>query len=389
MISTLTFYVWILAFISVFVSLFCVIVNSVANQYKKSNPHVKVFPKVTVVIPTWNEEKAIVSTIKCILGLDYPRDKIEIIIVDDKSKDNTVEVVNEFIFKTRVKNVRLIEHEKNKGKAGAVNTALKEARGEFFWVYDADSYASKELLKNLVARFYEKGNDDVGAVVAITMIRNQGNLIEKMQRLEYVMTAFMRKLTGTVTEDFEIAMRLRSRGYRVVMCEKGVFYTRIPNTVKKMWMQRVRWFRGFIYNNLMYRKMILNKQFGLLGLFQIPLEVFVLITVFVSVVIMGINFVKEAVNLAARVFLARSTLFEISSGSTGQFFLGLNWNFIFPFVVVLVTAFYLYVQAHRYVGEKWKFYLPSLLYLFVYPFFRSMQWVHAALLEIFGAKRKW
>ena len=417
MISTLTFYVWILAFISVFVSLFWVIVNSVANQYKKSNPHVKVFPKVTVVIPTWNEEKAIVSTIKCILGLDYPRDKIEIIIVDDKSKDNTVEVVNEFIFKTRVKNVRLIEHEKNKGKAGAVNTALKEARGEFFWVYDADSYASKELLKNLVARFYEKGNDDVGAVVAITMIRNQGNLIEKMQRLEYVMTAFMRKLTGTVntlhitnalslfktgllkkvggfdegnlTEDFEIAMRLRSRGYRVVMCEKGVFYTRIPNTVKKMWMQRVRWFRGFIYNNLMYRKMILNKQFGLLGLFQIPLEVFVLITVFVSVVIMGINFVKEAVNLAARVFLARSTLFEISFGSTGQFFLGLNWKFIFPFVVVLVTAFYLYVQAHRYVGEKWKFYLPSLLYLFVYPFFRSMQWMHAALLEIFGAKRKW
>src|SRR3989338_6054077 len=155
MISTLTFYVWILAFISVFVSLFWVIVNSVANQYKKSNPHVKVFPKVTVVIPTWNEEKAIVSTIKCILGLDYPRDKIEIIIVDDKSKDNTVEVVNEFIFKTRVKNVRLIEHEKNKGKAGAVNTALKEARGEFFWVYDADSYASKELLKNLVARCYD------------------------------------------------------------------------------------------------------------------------------------------------------------------------------------------------------------------------------------------
>src|SRR3989344_1406712 len=348
MISTLTFYVWILAFISVFVSLFWVIVNSVANQYKKSNPHVKVFPKVTVVIPTWNEEKAIVSTIKCILGLDYPRDKIEIIIVDDKSKDNTVEVVNEFIFKTRVKNVRLIEHEKNKGKAGAVNTALKEARGEFFWVYDADSYASKELLKKV------GGFDE-----------------------------------GNLTEDFEIAMRLRSRGYRVVMCEKGVFYTRIPNTVKKMWMQRVRWFRGFIYNNLMYRKMILNKQFGLLGLFQIPLEVFVLITVFVSVVIMGINFVKEAVNLAARVFLARSTLFEISSGSTGQFFLGLNWNFIFPFVVVLVTAFYLYVQAHRYVGEKWKFYLPSLLYLFVYPFFRSMQWVHAALLEIFGAKRKW
>ena len=415
MVSTVTVYLWVLAFISVFVSLFWMIVNSVSKQHKKEIVVLKNFPKVTVAIPVWNEEKSIISTLECILNLDYPLDKLEIIIVDDKSTDNTVGVVKKFISKH--KNILLIEHSKNKGKAGAMNTALSKARGDFFWVYDADSYCSKDLLKNLVSRFYEKNNGDVGAVVSITLIKNQGNVVEKMQRLEYVMTAFIRKLTGTVdtlhitnalslfktqlikklgvfdegnlTEDFEIAMRLRSRGYRIVMCEKGNFYTRIPSTIKKMWMQRVRWFRGFIYNNLKYRRMILNRDFGLLGLFQIPLEVFVLITLFVSVIILGFNFLEEIINLVFRVYIASNTLFDIAPNSTTQLVLGLNWNFIFPFFIVLSTAFYLYLEAHKYVGEKWKFYIPSILYLFVYPFFRSMQWVHAALLESFGAKKKW
>ena len=61
---------------------------------------------------------------------------------------------------------------------------------------------------------------------------------------------------GNLTEDFEIAMKLRYNGYRIVMSEKGSFYTKVPGTIKRMWMQRVRWFRGFIYNNLKYRKMI-------------------------------------------------------------------------------------------------------------------------------------
>ena len=78
-------------------------------------------------------------------------------------------------------------------------------------------------------------------------------------------------------------MRLRYKGYRIVMCENGNFRTDVPNTLKGMWGQRVRWFRGFIFYNIKYRNMLLNKRFGLLGLFQIPLEVFVLLAVFLSV----------------------------------------------------------------------------------------------------------
>lgn len=405
-----------MAFLSVFVSLFWIIVNSALNQHKKKPVVLKKYPLVTVAIPAWNEEKSIVSTLNCILNLDYPSDKLEIIVVDDKSKDNTFLVAKKFISKH--KNIKLLRHAENKGKAGAMNTVLIHAHGEFFWVYDADSYASKDLLKNLVERFYEDGNEKVGAVVAITLIKNQGTWVEKMQRLEYVMAAFMRKLTGStetlhttnalslfrtevikkigrfdegnLTEDFEIAMRMRFNGYNVIMCEKGKFYTRVPDKIGKMWNQRVRWFRGFIYNMLRYKKMAFNRQFGLLGLFQIPLEIFVLLSLFISIALFGYHFIGEAINFLSMIYIMGYNFFDyFALPPFNQFFLELNWRLLFPSIVVLCSAMYLYIQAHRYVGEKWQFYIPSLLYLFVYPLFRSMQWVHAATLEFLRAKRKW
>ena len=416
LLTPFTFYIWSMAFLSVFVSLFWIIVNSVLKMHGKKHAVLKNYPLVTVAIPAWNEEKSIVSTLECILMLDYPKDKLEIIVVDDKSSDNTVPVARKFIAKH--KNIKLLRHAKNKGKAGAMNTAIKHAHGEYFWVYDADSYASKDLLKNLIERFYEEGNENVGAVVAITLIKNQGNWVEKMQRLEYVMTAFMRKLTGSadtlhttnalslfrteaikkisgfdegnLTEDFEIAMRMRFNGYRLIMCEKGNFYTRVPDKIKNMWFQRVRWFRGFIYNTLKYKKMAFNKQFGLLGLFQIPLEIFVLLSLFVSIALFGYHIIGELINILYMVYIMGYNFFDyFTLPSFNQFLLELNWRLLFPSIVVLCSAVYLYIEAHRYVGEKWRFYIPSLLYLLVYPLFRSMQWIHAASLEIFRAKKKW
>ncbi|MBI2107056.1 glycosyltransferase family 2 protein [Candidatus Woesearchaeota archaeon] len=416
MLTPFTFYIWSMAFLSVFVSLFWVIVNSTIKQHGNRLVEIKDYPLVTIAIPAWNEEKSIVSTLECILNLDYPKDKMQIIVIDDNSKDDTFAVTKKFISKN--KNIQLLRHNNNKGKAGAMNTALRYAKGEFFWVYDADSYASKELLKNLVCKFYEEDNEKVGAVVAITLIKNHGNWVEKMQRLEYVMTAFMRKLTGStdtlhttnalslfrtkvirsingfdegnLTEDFEIAMRMRSRGYRIVMCEKGNFYTKVPNKIKNMWLQRVRWFRGFIQNTLKYKKMAFNKQFGLLGLFQIPLEIFVLLTLFFSIALFGYHIFGEIINLVSMIYITGYNFFDyFILPSFNQFLLELNWRLLFPSLVVLCSALYLYIEAHRYVGEKWRFYIPSLLYLFVYPLFRSMQWIHAASLEIFGAKKKW
>jgi len=375
-VTSFTIYVWFMAFVSLFLSFFWMTVNSISKQHKVKQVNLVNYPVVTVAIPAWNEEKSIISTLKCILSLDYPLDKLDIIVVDDKSEDNTSEVVKKF--SSRYENIRLIKHKENKGKAGAINTAIESARGEYLWVYDADSYASRDLLKNLVLRFYEKGNKDVGAVVAITLISNQGGWIEKLQRLEYIMAAFIRKLTGAVdtlhitnalslfkldlikklggfdegnlTEDFEIAMRLRSNGDRIVMCEKGNFQTNVPVKIKPMWMQRVRWFRGFIYNNLKYRKMVMNKRFGLLGLFQIPLEIIVLLSVFLSVIFLGFRVILELINILSKLWITKLGFFDFTIPPFTEVFLSTNWKLLFPSLVVLASGLYLYVQAHKHVG---------------------------------------
>lgn len=410
-------YIWILAFIGVFVASLWIIVNYASKIYDPKKHKIKDYPFISIAVPIWNEEKTIIPTIKSILGQNYPKNKYEIIVVDDFSTDNSYNILKKFIAKLKFKNIKVLRHKKNLGKAGALNTALKHSKGEFFWSFDADSKASKDLLRNLIKRFQEPANSDVAAVVAITLIANQGRWVEKMQRLEYVMAAFTRKLLGSVdtlhitnalslfktkilrkvrgfdvgnlTEDFEIAMRLRYNGYRIVMCEHGNFRTHVPNTARGMWMQRVRWFRGFIHNNLKYRRMVLNKKYGLLGLFQIPLEVFILLTVFVSVAIFGYHSIKIVINFLSKIFIMGFGFFDYTFPALKNIILSMNWNLIFPSIIVLFFALYLYLAAHDYVGEKWRFYLPSLLYIFVYPLFRSMQWIHALILEFIRAENKW
>ncbi|MBS3152796.1 glycosyltransferase family 2 protein [Candidatus Woesearchaeota archaeon] len=410
-------YIWVLSFISVFVALLWVIVNYTSKNYKIDNIKLKDLPFVTVAVPVWNEEDTIIPTLNSILHQNYPKDKIEIIVVDDKSSDSTFDVVKKFIKNGNYSNINLIRHKLNLGKAGALNTALKIARGGFFWVYDADSISSRNLLKNMITRFFEQGNSDVAAVVAITLIKNKGNWIAKMQRLEYIMAAFVRKLlgsvdtlhitnalslfrtkvirnlggydTGNLTEDLEIALKLRYNGYRIVMCENGNFHTNVPETMRKMWMQRVRWFRGFIHNNIKYRKFIFNKNFGLLGLFQIPIEVFFLLIVFISVIVFSYHFLDILIDFIFEIYIKRFGIFDFTYPGIQQLILNTNFKLLFPSTVVLILGLYLYLSAHDYVGEKWRFYIPSLLYLFVYPIFRSMQWVHALVLELFRAERKW
>src|SRR3989344_2548468 len=409
-------YIWILCFVSAFVSILWLILNYYSNKYKKEISLLNNHPFVTVAVPAFNEQEVIASTLRSIFNQDYPKDKLEVIVVNDNSSDDTIKEINKFVKETNF-NVKLINHNKNKGKGGALNTALKIAKGEFFCVYDADSISSKDLLKNMVPYFYYPENKDVGAVVAITLIKNTGNWIEKMQVLEYVMAAFTRKLMGSadisqitnalslfrtkilkeikgfdeenLTEDFEIAMRLRYNNYRIVMCEEGRFHTSVPKKIRSVWRQRVRWFRGFIYNNNKYKSMILNKKFGLLGLFQIPLEIFILLAVFFSIGLFFYHVYDLIYDFIYRLIIYRLGILDFDIPTIQQFILNLNWLIIFPTIVVLLLGLYLYHSAHKYVGEKWKFYIPSLLYLFVYPLFRSLQWIHAFALELIGAKRKW
>ena len=102
---------------------------------KNKSERLKKFPLVSIAIPAYNEQNTIKKTLSSVINLDYPRGKLEIIVVNDGSKDNTKKVVQDFISTHLDYNIKLINQE-NRGKGAALNRALKISKGDFFPVVE-------------------------------------------------------------------------------------------------------------------------------------------------------------------------------------------------------------------------------------------------------------
>ncbi len=145
---------YIILYISCYFGLFTSILFFLAffeNRDALKNPALKHFPKVTVAIPAYNEEKTIAATIDSVLALDYPKEKLEIIVVDDGSTDNTLQIIKQY----GGKGVKIF-HKENGGKGSALNFALAKANGEFFTCLDADSFVDPDCLKKMLGYFENK-----------------------------------------------------------------------------------------------------------------------------------------------------------------------------------------------------------------------------------------
>ena len=94
---------------------------------------------VSIIIPTYNEAKVIIQKLNNIYSQDYPRNRFEVIIVDSGSTDETVELIHEWVKNHRDVNVKVIEEGARMGKAHALNTALRHAKGDIIMITDADS----------------------------------------------------------------------------------------------------------------------------------------------------------------------------------------------------------------------------------------------------------
>lgn len=110
-------------------------------------------PSVTLLIAAYNEEKNIKSTIENKLSLNYPRDRIEIIVISDGSEDRTDEIVGSF----EGHGVRLIRQEPRKGKTSALNLAVPQANGEILVFSDANSMYDQDALRYLMGNFADPG----------------------------------------------------------------------------------------------------------------------------------------------------------------------------------------------------------------------------------------
>ena len=143
---------WIIYIIFLFLNVFWLLVYFLDTESWKPRKRLKEYPFVTIAIPARNEEEVIELTLKSAINIDYPRDKYEIILILNDSKDDTLKIAKEVKRKNKDTLIKILDI-KEKGKGLALNKALKIANGEFFVLLDADSYVEKGALKELLTYF--------------------------------------------------------------------------------------------------------------------------------------------------------------------------------------------------------------------------------------------
>lgn len=230
------------------------------------------YPPITILIAAYNEAADIATTLKSIFLEDYPN-TVHVIVINDGSKDETVNIVRSFM--SEHQNLSLIDLNQNGGKANALNDGLEQCSTDIVITIDADSYLWKDALKNLVGRYL---SDPVNtkAVAGEILIRNsRENWITKAQEWDYflgiasvkrIQSLFQGTLVAQgafslydrktlvelggwpnkVGEDIVLTWKILMAGYRVGHAENACAFTNCPNTFMKFVNQRRRWSRGLI-----------------------------------------------------------------------------------------------------------------------------------------------
>jgi len=142
-------------------------------------------PLVSVLIPAHNEEKVIGRVLQRMTELTYPKDKLEVIVIDDGSTDQTGNIAERFVKEHGY--IRVIHRDVEaggKGKSAALNEGLKSAAGEIVCLFDADYYPQREIIERLTAYFL---NPEVGAVQGrITILNEPDTIVTRLATLERI-----------------------------------------------------------------------------------------------------------------------------------------------------------------------------------------------------------
>ena len=221
------------------------IVIVLAKFFRRPVQKQPILPTVTIVIPTFNEEVVITEKIENTLNLDYPSDRLQIVVCDDASADRTVEIVSSYTGA----GVTLSQAGTRAGKVGGLNRALDLATGDIFIIADADILPAPNALRELVANF---ADETVGCVLAETHMKSSeddtsesGGLYWRYEaRIRHSESdihstvaatghfmALRRKLLQPIPmhiilDDFYLAMMTIRQGYRVVSEPKAIVWER-------------------------------------------------------------------------------------------------------------------------------------------------------------------
>ncbi len=249
-------------------------------------------PSVTVLIPCFNEEKVIASSVARILESTWS--KLEVIVLDDGSTDGTArEVQRAFADEPRVKLLSF----PNGGKAAALNLGLAATKGEVIVALDADTLFPPETIGRLVRWF---ADPEVGAVAGNALVGNRLNLITRWQALEYVTAQNLERralaalgavtvvpgavgawrrsalaaLGGypgeTLAEDQDLTIAVQRAGWRVEFDPSARAFTEAPDTLGGLLKQRFRWSFGTLQCIWKHRAGLFDTSHPALGFVALP-----------------------------------------------------------------------------------------------------------------------
>ena len=260
-----------------------------SRRKRPPSNHANEEPKFSIIVPTKDEELVIGRCLNSLLDLDYPKDKVEIIVVDGNSADDTCKVCSNFSAKYPGV-FKIVNEKESKGKPAALNLALRQATGEIVGVFDADSIPEKDALKKVAAHFRDKKLMAVQG--RTTSLNEKKNILtrvvsaeekawfqallsgrEKLQLFvplngscQFVRRNVLEEMGGwdeaSLTEDVELALRLVEKKHQIKYAEDVCCAQETPNGLRDFIKQRVRWYRGYMETAVKYGRLLdaLNKK---------------------------------------------------------------------------------------------------------------------------------
>ncbi len=252
------------------------------------------WPFISIIMPAYNEQDFVLQAIDSVFKADYPRQKMEVIAVDDGSKDNTYQQLE--IAKRRYgDNLRVIRFRHNLGKRRALYSGFKLAKGDIVISIDTDSCIEGEALKNIVIPLIVE--PETGAVAGrVAVLNERENIFTKMLAVRYSLafdfgrayqsvygavlvcpgafSAFRREALRPVLREWANQVFLRKscthgedrsltnlilrNGYQTRYQANAVVYTRVPNNLLQINRMEIRWTRSSIRESLVFAKFIFS-----------------------------------------------------------------------------------------------------------------------------------
>jgi biofilm PGA synthesis N-glycosyltransferase PgaC len=328
------------------------------------------WPGVTVLIPAYNEEAVIATTVHAALAADYPQ--LELLVLDDGSTDDTAAVATAAAGEDL--RCRVIRDEVNHGKADRLNLGFREAQHELVVVTDADTHMHPQAIKRLVAHMLT--SPLIAAVAGAPHVTNPVRFLATMQVLETAsIIGLIRRtqsLTGRVgvvagvlglfrrdhvlavggydsrmsTEDIDLTWKLLLAGWQTAFEPRALVGMQVPVTLRALWAQRKRWARG--QGEVLRAHLVSVARWRSHRMWLLAAEsVASLLWVLALIAALVIAFVSQAIN------------------GQGLLGFGLTWGVAIAVLATVQTTVALSLERN-YDPQEWRAYLAEPIYPLLY-----------------------